>query len=70
MITLTAKTKKGRDRISKWGSSWEILEEMGSRFLIVSLSDNSCFKRIVGLPNSARWVEKQDDPDFEITQTK
>lgn len=62
-MILKAKTHKGKNRIAQWGNEWVAVEETGNKFLIVSVKE----VRTPGeWPDSIRWVEKENDPDFEI----
>ena len=67
VLTLSGKTQKGKNRVREHGSKWIVLEERGSSLLIAAENDTPELGRI--LPNSARWVEKINDPDFNIICT-
>lgn len=62
-MKLKAKTHKGKNRIAAWGHTWIVLEETETKFLVFSARD---FKPERSLPASVRWIEKVNDPDFEI----
>lgn len=60
IITLTPKTNKAKARVEQWGNKWEVRGEYNNRFCLVAVGDNS-----EGIPNSIRWIDKDNDPDFD-----
>lgn len=62
-MRLKAKTHKGKNRIAQWGDEWIILEETDVKFLVFSARDTKPERE---LPKSVRWIEKVNDPDFQI----
>lgn len=64
-LRLKAKTKKGKDRLSFWGKEWMLIEEHRGRLLIRAVMDKD-----EALPESSRWIDKVDDPDFSFEEIK
>lgn len=64
MLTLIPKTAKAKQKIKQWGNQWSILRLNGDRMLLVSAKDKTGNR--INLPDSARWVYKVDDKDFDI----
>lgn len=67
ILKLSAKTKKGKERIKRWGELWEVKENTNSdqsSWLLTSISDLN--QSMAGLGDSTRWVKKVNDPDFDI----
>lgn len=60
-MIIKGKTQKGKNRIREWGSEWNILERKGDRIAIVSIKEQCNWSA-----NSVRWIEKNNDQDFEI----
>ena len=69
VLRLTGKTHKGKNRTStaEWGRDWIVwrVNEDHQSVGIVSLQDDLEVERS-SLPESFRWVERTEDPDFEI----
>lgn len=63
MLKLRGKTRKGKNRVKEHGEFWEILEEKhadccnGIGWLIIPKN---------GDENAIRWINKTNDPDFEV----
>ena len=60
-IKLTAKTKKGKDRIKRWGADWIVVRQENTKILIVSEIDST---KEDHFPDSTRWIDLPIDKDF------
>lgn len=65
-VTLKPKSNKGRNRVSRFGTEWRILRHVqsifclkGEGFLITPVNTVE--------EDVSRWVERFNDPDFEVT---
>lgn len=65
MILLVPRSLKGSNVVKKWGTRWIVRQASGNRIMIVSLKDETALSASI-TPNSARWVQVQDDPDFDV----
>ena len=64
MVILEARTKKGEQRLKRWGIRWKVKEIRDDKLLIYADGDNSGTP--TSLPKSIRWIDTKDDADFEI----
>lgn len=65
ILKLSAKSKKGKERLKRWGELWKVIENTNSdqsSWLLTALFDLN--QSMAGNGDSTRWVKKVDDPDF------
>lgn len=71
IVTLKAKSQKGKARITQHGEHWEVLDRkpfMGSDAIQVRSLQETFFLSPSKTIKDTRWVMKPIDPDFEIME--
>jgi hypothetical protein len=62
-VVLTAKTRHGKNRIQQHGDRWLVEEVRGTSMML--RSENKTFKLGDKFIHDGRWVELQNDPNFD-----
>jgi hypothetical protein len=65
-IRLAFKSKKGKDRLRRWGVDWFVIEKRAGRLLIASIMERDRFSQGIQNLDSARWIDQSTDADFRI----
>ncbi len=62
-MILKGLTKKGKERVKRWGDQWYKTGGHGDKMLIVAVNDPTNTQQF---PESMRWVNINNDVDFEV----
>ena len=71
LIKLTAKTNKGKNRIKENGDIWEVIQEgimLNNVMVSIPGDNNKMFIRPVENPLNMRWINIDNDPDFDWSE--
>lgn len=65
-VLLFGKTKKGKEKVKRWGEDWSIIRRERGKLLIFADVDDTADVYPPMFPASMRWVDEKDDADFTV----